>query len=66
MRAEGVEREQLVVATTMAFLAMAAICGVWSMFEVFADAPLLSMRVPWAVGIVVLVASRAVQRRRAT
>jgi len=65
LRSTGIERQHLLVATSIAFIAMAATCGVWSMFEVFADAPLLSMRVPWTVGIVVLVSSVAIQRRRA-
>ena len=66
MRHAGIEREQLLVASSQAFLATAAVCGVWSMFEVFADAPLISMRVPWTVGIVVLVVSLAIQRHRAS
>ena len=65
LHGSGIERQHLLVATSVAFLAMVATCGVWSMFEVFADAPLISMRVPWTVGIAVLVASLAVQRRRA-
>ena len=65
MQNRGIEREQLLMASAIAFLATAAVCGVWSMFEVFADAPLISMRVPWTVGIVVLVGSLAIQRRRA-
>jgi len=66
VRNRGIEREQLLVASAIGFLATVSVCGVWSMFEVFADAPLISMRVPWTVGIVVLIGSLAVQRRRAS
>lgn len=50
--------------TGVAFVATTAVCGVWTMFETFADAPRISMAVPWAVGLVTWIGATVVLRRR--
>jgi hypothetical protein len=65
VRSGGIEREHLLVATSVGFLAVIAMSACWSMFEVFADGPLISMRVPFVVGLLAMIGSLIVLRRRA-
>jgi hypothetical protein len=65
LRRHGLERDQFVMATSTAFLFTTGACGVWTMFEIFADAPRLSMGVPWTIGVVTWLGTSAVLHRRA-
>jgi hypothetical protein len=47
---EGVERDVLLRATSFAFFATIFVAAAYGLLEAFADAPRISMWVPWMVG----------------
>jgi len=64
-RNRGIERDQFLMAASITFLVLMTLCGVWAMFEHLAEAPRISMVVPWGVGLVVWIGAETVLRRRA-
>jgi hypothetical protein len=66
LRREGIEREVLLRATCFAFFVTVLGSAFYAMFESFADAPHLSMWVPYAVGMVTWsIAATVLQHRTA-
>lgn len=64
LRREGVERDVFFQSTSVAFFAT-VIAAVWyALFEVFADAPELSMWTVWSFGMLAWAMASAVLRRR--
>jgi hypothetical protein len=64
LRREGIEREALLKATSLAFFVTVLLSGAYAFFEVMADAPHLSMWMPWTVGMLTWgIAATMLQRR---
>jgi hypothetical protein len=66
LRREGIEREVLLRATSFAFFVTVLSSALYALFESFADAPHLSMWVPYAVGMLTWsIAASVLQHRTA-
>jgi hypothetical protein len=64
MRREGIERDALLKATSLAFFVTVLLSGGYALFEVMADAPTISMWVPWSVGMLTWAGAAAVLGKR--
>ena len=61
----GIERDQFLLATSIAFGVTMAACAAWSMFQALAEVPQLGMEAPWMLGLISWGAASVVLRRRA-
>jgi hypothetical protein len=64
VRREGIERDALLKATSLAFFVTVLGAGAYALFEVMADAPAVSMWTVWSVGMLTWAVASSVLLRR--